>query len=640
MTTEGRQTDKSKWYYQPLVDGINYLRDAFEIVSELTMQWFPEEFPVHWQNILHSQQSAISEQSSERYKRHLDEMSKEMWKKLMETIPLLADRHQDTVQKNLKKISEDDIKEKEDKIKETLLQFWNVIEISISMGKLSEMINQCNNIKELIELIRQKFGKIFPGEISKHEEKVLQVAIVKVFEVIKTGQTKAKLIAEGKRGDVNRDVHQALEHAMTNLFSVIEGVLEIMKKLPPEEILGYCQIINRSQRAVEVEKSQDIDFVDSHSRYLYQVSQDVLFKSWSIIQGNLSEESYLSVIPNQCAHITKLIKIIRGNFGKVSLEEHQKELRKSIEKLWHLIQTKQTKGNLIADGRQGNKNKKDDDALDAGITYLFEVIQRVLKLIMEFFPEEFPDHNHTNQNIQQSKQTVEGEQSRDSDAVYRQKPYFYQISKNVLLKIWEIIEDNLSKANDLSVVCHQCDHTEKLMELIRKNLPKELQEHEKRIHTAIAKVWDIIQTTQTKTKLIEERNIKALGDVIERVSELTMKMLPTEEFPAYCQNIQRSRQAVQDIESKYYYVKEYKEKVLSKLDTLKDKYQEKIDQAQLNKQKRKCESEADCETPQKRQYESSGDGRTSEKRPHESSDDDSERQEKRQRLAESSNHGE
>ena len=283
---------KSKWHYQALEDGINDLRAAFECVSELTMKWFPEEFPIHCQNILQSQQSAISEQSSERYKNHLDEMSKDMWKRLWQTIHLLADRYRDTIQRNLKKLSPEKIKEKEDKIKTTLLQFWNVFEISISVGKLTKINDQCNNAKELIGLLRQHFGKILPGEISKHEEKVLQVAIVKVFEVIKTGQTKEKLIAEGRQTGKDKDVHEAFEHGMRNLFSVIEDVLEIMKKLPPEEFLGYCKAIKRSQLAVEGEKSHDIDFVDTHSRYLYQVSQDVFFSNC----GALFKTMYLKKV--------------------------------------------------------------------------------------------------------------------------------------------------------------------------------------------------------------------------------------------------------------------------------------------------------------------------------------------------------
>ena len=462
---------------------------CFKPVSDLTAKWFPEEYPVHCHNILQSVQSAMSEQSSDSHKSHLEEMSQDMVKKLMETVPRLANGYQDTVQKNLKRLSPGEIKEKE-KIKATLLQFWNVIEISVSVGKLSTMRDQCNNIKELIELIREEFGKILPEELSKHEEKVLRVAIVKVFEVIKTGQTKEKLIAEGKLTDKNKDVHEALEHGMRNIFSVIEDVLEIMRKLPPEEFLGYCQVIKRSQLAVEDEKSYGIDFIDPHSRYLHQVSREVLFKLWSIIQDNLSEKSYLSVIPNQCDHITKLIRIIRDNFGKAFLKEHQTQLRKSIEKLWILIQTKQTKENLVADGRRGNKNKEEDEALAHGI------------------------------NI--------------------------------------------------------------------------------------------------------------LGDVIELVSELTMKTLPTEEFPGYCQKIQRSRQAVQDIQSNNENVNKRKNEVLSTLNTLEVKYQKAIDQFQLNKQKRKCESEDDSETPLKRKCEPSGDDGTSEKRQRESSGDDG-TSEKRQR---------
>ena len=545
---EGKQTEEKltmdnkqrhNWDIRALEDGIKDLRDAFECVSELTMQWFPDEFPVHCQNILHSQQSAISEEPSACYKRHLDEMSKDMWKKLMETIPLLANRHQDTIKTNLKKMSEDEIKEQEDKIKGALLKFWTVIEINISVGKLSKMTDQCTNAKELIGLIRQHFGKILPEEISKHEEKAIEVSIVKVLEVIKTGQTKENLIAEGRQTGKNEDCHEneALEHGLRNLFSVIKDVLEIMKKLPPAEFLGYCQIIKRSQLDAEGEKSHDVDFVDPHSRYLYQVSQDVLFKLWSIIQDNVSEESYLSVIPNQCDHITKLITIVQENFGEVFLKEHQKELRKSIEKLWHLIQTKQTKGNLLTDGRQENKNQKDNEALDAGITTLFEVIQRVLKLSMECFPEEFPCNY---QNILQFQQTVESEQSRDSDAV-EQKHYFYRISKDVLVKFLDIIVNCLSQEKCLSVIRNQCEHIEKLLKISRENFG-EILEYQDTLRAAIAKVWGIIETKQTEEKLIAEGRqkitysayksinsealgdgIKILGDVIERLSELTMK---------------------------------------------------------------------------------------------------------------------
>ena len=141
-----------------------------------------------------------------------------MVKKLMETIPLLAKRYQDKVQKTLKRLSPEEIKAKEEKIRATLLQFWNVVEISVSIGKLSTMRDLCNNIKKLIELIRKEFGKILPEELSKHEEKVLQVAIVKLFEVIKTWQTKEKLIAEGRQTDKYKDVHEALEHGMRNIF--------------------------------------------------------------------------------------------------------------------------------------------------------------------------------------------------------------------------------------------------------------------------------------------------------------------------------------------------------------------------------------------------------------------------------------
>ena len=120
----------------------------------------------------------------------------------------------------------------------------------------------------------------------------------------------------------------------------------------------------------------------------------------------------------------------------------------------------------------------------------------------------------------------------------------------------------------------------------------------------------------------------------------------------YCQNIKRSRQTVQDIKFKNQNVIKRKNEVWSKLNKLELKFQEAIDRAQLNKQKRKYESEDDSETPIKRQRESSPDSgtsqkrqcessprdATSEKRPHEYSTDDSEIQEKRQRLAEASNH--
>ena len=427
-----------------------------------------------------------------------------------------------------------------------------------------------------------------------------------------------------------------------------------MKKLPPEEFLGYCQVIKQSQLATEDEKSHGIDFIDPHGWYVYQVSREVLFKLWSIIQDNLSEDSYLSVIPNQCDHVTKLIRIIRDNFGEIFLKEHQEELRKSIEKLWHLIQTKQTKEKLVVEGRQGNRYKKEDDALDDGIMWLFEVIQCVLNLSMEFFPEEFLRNN---QNIRQSQQTLGTDQSCDIDAVDPEKRSFYQISKDVLLKIWNIIEDNFSEANDPTVIFCQCNHMEKLVKLtlkqssecykrdvddmsngryvfkkimetiplladahedyvvIQENLQKVFPKHEKKIRAAIVEYWDFIQTRQTKIKLASD--ITDVGNYIDWVSDITMMMLPTEEFQGCCQNIQRSRQAIRNIQPKIQNVNKRKNEVLSKLQTLEIKCQKAIDQFQLNKQKRKCESSGDNGTSEKLPHESSSNGGTSEKRQRE-----------------------
>ena len=229
----------------------------------------------------------------------------------------------------------------------------------------------------------------------------------------------------------------------------------------------------------------------------------------------------------------------------------------------------------------------------------------------------------------------------------------------------DIIISCLSEEKGLSVIRNQCEHIEKLLKISRENFG-EILEYQHTLRAAIAKVWSIIETKQTAAKLIAEghqkidfgfsfgfirtnhrdrtsqalaNGIKILGDVIGWVLELILKTLPTEEFSGYCQNIKRSRQAVEGIQSKDRSVNERKKEVLSKLSTIEVKYQKAIDEFQLSKQKGKRESEDESETSQKRQPKSSTDSEMSQKRKCES-EDDSEGLEKRQRLAESSHHWE
>ena len=201
-------------------------KSIFEHISKLTMDSFPEEFPGHCLRFL------LQSVGRTRYL-----FKQIIWRKLRETVPLLDNKPKNMAQK---KLSPAHITEEEDKIKGALLKFWDIIQENLSQGNQFEMIDQCKNMKELIKLIRQKFGEIFPEELPKHEEKLLMEAIVKVWDIIKTN-----LIAYGKQGNEDQRNKKAPADDFGHFLSVIEGVFNVMKELPPEESLGYYQIVSK-----------------------------------------------------------------------------------------------------------------------------------------------------------------------------------------------------------------------------------------------------------------------------------------------------------------------------------------------------------------------------------------------------------
>ena len=422
LTTEGKRMDK---YYtndaQSLKDGIKDLRDAFECVTELTTKFSPKEFPFHCHNILQSQQSAISEQSSYCYKHHLDEMFKDIWKKLMEIIPLLANRHKNTIKMNVNKISPQEIKEQEDNIRAALLEIWNVIEINISVGKLSKMKDQCNYTKELNELIHENFGEIFPEKLCKHKEK-FQLSIVKAREVIEDKQTEEKLIMEGKQVDKNKGKSQALEDGIKDLRDAFKCVSELTMKFSPEEFPNHCQSILQSQQSAITEQSSE-----RYKRHLDQMSKDmvkklmetiplstdthkytsqeeikdrqdkirgILLQFWNVIEISISVAK-LSEMRDQCNNIKELNELVCQKFVEIFPEElykHKEKLQLSIVKAWKVIEDKQTEEKLTAEGKMHKHHSKDHQVLEDGIKDLRDAFECVSELTMKFSPEEFPKH--------------------------------------------------------------------------------------------------------------------------------------------------------------------------------------------------------------------------------------------------------
>ena len=643
LKLEVRQINRFKTHDQGLENGIRDLRDVFEHVSELTIKWFPEMFPIYCHSILQSQQSTISEQSSDHYKRHLEEMSKHIWKKLVETIPLLANKHKDAIQTNSEKESEKKINEQEDEIRTAVLKFWDIIEINISMGRLARMRDQCNNIRELVGLIRENFGEIF---VKKYDRE-LRKSIEKLWLFLETKQTKENLVADARQGNTQKSNDQALEDGIKDLRDAFEHVSELTMKWFPEELPVLLQNILKSQQSAISDQKQPSDRYERHldemSNHMWKKLVEsirlladghekiraALLKFWTIVEINVSVGK-LSRMSDQCNSIRQLIELIRENFEGILPTEHKQELRKSIKKIWSIIKIKQqAKENLVADGRQGNQNRKYDEALTDGITSLFVVIESVLKLSIKYFPEEFSANT---QLIEQSPLTTEAEQFHNNDDVAPQKHCFYQITKDVLGKFWDIIISNLSEAENLIHVRNQCCHIEKLIELIWKHSksisPEDfLLEHERKLREFVAKVWGIIETKQTTLKSSAD-DINTLGDVIERISKLITNTLPVEELQGYCQNIQRSLEAVRNIQSDNQLVSTSKKDVLSKLNKLLAEYEKEIDPSR-SKQKCKRDSMDESETAEKRQCKSSADSETAEKRQRKSSAD-SETSQKRQ----------
>ena len=78
-----------------------------------------------------------------------EEMSRCTSHRIWDIIPLFAKRFNtifgkllDIAETNLKKFSSKEIKQQEDKIKDPLLKFWDIIEINLPEGKSSEMRDQ------------------------------------------------------------------------------------------------------------------------------------------------------------------------------------------------------------------------------------------------------------------------------------------------------------------------------------------------------------------------------------------------------------------------------------------------------------------------------------------------------------------
>ena len=498
-------------------------------------------------------------------------------------------------------------------------KFWCKIEYILSEG---------NHLCEISNLLSVRKHWDFEGD---REEKY-KLAYNEILHIMETKQTE-QFVAKGGKG--NEDLI-SLQECIDFLKSCLNDGTLLSDRT-------YNKIKQNVQGRLRLCKP---DF--------YQHFKTVVAKCWGKILENRPDEKLSVAISAQCESIQQLMRRVRNNlegcFPEELLEQNN-YVPVAINKIWVTMETKLTE----------IKSEVDHSTVTDGISTFQSAVSSVSELVklmnrrITIPPKELLVYC---QNIERYKLAVRDIRANNiigddtmakcklecDEALCRicditEPDMIRHLKKQDVLEIWDVVVGNLSEQKDVSVIRTQYRLIKDLIKLIRENFG-EIPEREEKLQDVIANIWKVIKTKLTEQKLMAKglqkvtfnpysitptpedtsdiyalsKEFFSLGCLIEGLSNLTMNTLPTMEFPGYCHSIQQSRQAV--------------------------KYQETMDQYQLSKQKRKCESEADCETPQKCQHESYGDGRMSEKRQRESSDDDSERQEKRQRLAESSNHGE
>ena len=353
-------------------------------------------------------------------------------------------------------------------------RIWDIIPL------FAERSNATCILETLINIVQMNLKKLSPEEIKQQEDKI-EEALFKLWDIIEINLFKEKL---PKMRDQCNNIKK-----FTELFRKTFG------QLFPETLAKYNTKV-----------------------------QTVVDKFWNVIQESLTEEMCLKEIHNQCVKIEKLNEIVRENLGKNP--EHEEKLRASIAVAWKVIKTKQSEEELVAEASGSISGFH----LQDGIGYLQDAVENVLGLITRTLPlDEWLAYS---QNIQLS---VEAIKNMHIDKRYyyvnstnERKDIFYKMVKRVFVNLWDKIQDY--KIRD------QCDNIKKLFEIVRKMLrpifPREIPEHKEKRSEAIIEVWrKLVKEVQEMTehnnddKALED-GIKALGDNIERVSELTMELCP------------------------------------------------------------------------------------------------------------------
>ena len=138
------------------------------------------------------------------------------------------------------------------KFKAVVAKCWEKILVNHPEEKLSVVIDaQCDCIKNFMRLIHVNLDGFFPEELMDHE-KELPAAINKIWHIIETKLTEIKSEVD------DTTIEDGICSLKRAVDRISEFVFENITKLPVEELMGYCQNIQRYELVVRGIRPDDI----------------------------------------------------------------------------------------------------------------------------------------------------------------------------------------------------------------------------------------------------------------------------------------------------------------------------------------------------------------------------------------------